>query len=104
MTVDASLFGMFFFGCYSPDDEMVVNTMRAVEERLSSGGGIARFENDGYMRTTDAAPGNPWYICTLWLADYRIAAAKTKEDLASALEILEWTADHARHPVFWRNK
>ena len=27
--------------------------------------------------------------------DYRIAVAKTREELAKALEIIEWTADHA---------
>ncbi len=39
--------------------------------------------------------GNPWFICTLWLADYRIAVAKQKEDLKGALEILEWTCKRA---------
>jgi GH15 family glucan-1,4-alpha-glucosidase len=94
-TIDASLFGSFYFGCYSPDDEKVVNTMRAIEENLAAGGGIARFQNDSYMRVSDQATGNPWFLCTLWLADYYIAAAKTAEDLGRALEIIEWTADHA---------
>ena len=34
-TVDASLFGIFYFGCFDADDEMVVSTMKAVEEKLS---------------------------------------------------------------------
>ena len=97
-TVDASLFAAFYFGCFSPDDEMVVGTMRAVEEKLrikSKIGGVARFENDGYMRSTDDEPGNAWIICTLWLADYYIARAQTKNDLEKALEILHWTIDRA---------
>ena len=92
-TVDASLFGIFYFECFPADDEMVAGTMAAVKEILAVGGGIARFENDGYMQTADAS--NPWFICTLWLADYYIAVAKTKNDLSRALEILEWTADQA---------
>jgi GH15 family glucan-1,4-alpha-glucosidase len=40
-------------------------------------------------------PGNAWFICTLWLADYRTAIAKKKGDLKGALEIIEWTAKNA---------
>jgi oligosaccharide amylase len=97
-TVDASLFGIFYFGAFAPDDEIVHATMQAVEETLQAKthvGGIARYEQDNYMRVTgdvELVPGNPWFICTLWLADYRIMAAHTLEDLESAVEILEWVA------------
>lgn len=91
-TVDASMFAIFAFGCFEPDDEMVVNTMRAIEERLTNRtefGGVARFENDGYMRETAGIVGNSWFICTLWIAEYYIAAAKTRDDLGKALEMIE---------------
>lgn len=94
-TIDASLFGTFYFGCFDPDDEIVVNTMNAIREHLSIDGGFGRFSNDGYMRVSDKAPGNPWFICTLWVADYFIAAAKGKEDLEAALEVIEWVVDRA---------
>lgn len=96
--VDASLFAAFYFKCFAPDDEMIVSTMRKIEEKLwveTEIGGVARFENDSYMRISDDAPGNAWFICTLWLADYRIAVAKKKKDLKGVLEILEWTAKRA---------
>lgn len=97
-TVDASLFGVFFFGCFDIDDEMVGGTMKAVEGRLTNNtvfNGVARFENDGYMRVSDSVTGNSWFICTLWLAEYYIAKAKTLNDLSRALEILQWTVDRA---------
>ena len=97
-TVDASLFGTFYLGAFSPKDLMVKQTMRAVEEKLwveTEIGGVARFEHDDYMRLPEDAPPNPWFICTLWLADYRIAVAESAEDLRGALEILEWTAKRA---------
>jgi glucoamylase len=100
-TIDASLFGIFYFGAFAPDDPLVRNTMRAVEERLwakTDVGGCARYEGDGYMRVTDdvdKVPGNPWFICTLWLADYRIASARNLEELESAVEILEWVVKRA---------
>lgn len=94
-TVDASLFAVFYLGCLRPDDDMVVGTMKAIEDTLSVGGGIARFENDGYMRSSPSATGNVWFICTLWLADYYIARAKTLEELSAAASLIEWVADNA---------
>jgi len=97
-TVDASLFAVFYFGAFDAKDEAVTNTMRAIEEKLRTPtdvGGIARFENDPYMRVSDNMPGNTWFICTLWLADYYIARAETKFDLQKALTILDWTTRHA---------
>lgn len=95
ITIDASLFGTFYFGCFSPDDKKVSGTMDAIRERLAAGGGLARFENDGYMRTSDGHPGNTWYICSLWLADLYIARARSRKELEPALKILEWVADTA---------
>lgn len=97
-TADASLFGLFYFGAFDPRDEQVRATMRAVEERLwtkTGVGGVARFEGDGYMRAAHDDPrvaGNPWFICTLWLADYRVAAARSAEELRGAAELLSWVA------------
>jgi glucoamylase len=97
-TIDASLFGTFYLGAFAADDEMVAKTMKAVEKHLwidTKIGGVIRFENDSYMRFSDQAPSNAWFICTLWLADYRIAIAEKKADLKGALEILEWTVKNA---------
>ncbi|MEO6656246.1 MAG: glycoside hydrolase family 15 protein [Pyrinomonadaceae bacterium] len=93
-TIDASLFAVFYFGCFDVDDPMVTGTMQAVEAKLRNDtefGGIARFENDGYMRSSDSGPSNSWIITTLWLAEYYIAVAKTRDDLGRSLELLEWT-------------
>ncbi|HBR56398.1 MAG TPA: hypothetical protein DEA22_02835 [Blastocatellia bacterium] len=40
------------------------------------------------MRTPDEFTGNPWFVCTLWLAEYYIAAAETEVDLQRVEEIL----------------
>ncbi|MFZ1702651.1 MAG: glycoside hydrolase family 15 protein [Pyrinomonadaceae bacterium] len=96
--VDASLFGMFYFGCFDIDDPVVINTMNAVESKLKDSspiGGVARFEHDGYMRVSDSVTGNAWFICTLWLAEYYIARAKAEDDLKPAIELLEWVTKRA---------
>lgn len=100
-TVDASLYAIYKFHLFDAMDPRVVSTMKAVEDKLwvkTAVGGVARYENDYYHRISDDiqnVPGNPWFICTLWLADYYIACAKTAEDLKKAIPIFEWTAAHA---------
>ncbi|HJS52216.1 MAG TPA: glycoside hydrolase family 15 protein [Pyrinomonadaceae bacterium] len=93
--IDASLFGTFYFGCFDVNDEMVANTMQAISERLATGGGTARFEEDGYMRGLGPDTGNAWFICTLWLAEYYIAKAASCEELSPALALIEWVAERA---------
>lgn len=99
--IDSSMYAIFALGLLPVDDPRVVKTMQAIESRLwikTDVGGIARYEDDYYHKVaqdTDKIAGNPWFICTLWLAEYRIAKAKTIEELREALPILDWVADHA---------
>jgi glucoamylase len=94
-TVDASLYATFAFGVYAPEDEKVKSTMAQVYEKLWNphGGGLARYEGDTYFKMSDVS--NPWFVTTLWLAQYHIALAKDRKGLEPALNILEWVADHA---------
>jgi GH15 family glucan-1,4-alpha-glucosidase len=100
-TIDASIYAPFYFGVFEPDDEKVIRTMKAVKERLwvkTEVGGIARYEGDIYHRVSDQLqdiPGNPWFICTLWLAQWTIAKAQNSEELQEAIPILEWVASRA---------
>lgn len=99
--VDAStLCGLFRFNIFDADDKRIKNTAELIKQRLTCKtniGGMARYENDKYHRITDDVnvPGNPWFISTLWLAQYYIAIAKDKEDMTPAFEILKWVTDHA---------
>jgi len=98
MTCDASAYALFAFGVLPADDPKVAATMGRMGRRLwvkAGGGGLARYEQDYYFRVSDdfeQVPGNPWIICTLWLADWYIATAKKPSDLKSAVDLLEWTA------------
>lgn len=95
-TVDVSLFGTFYFGCFAADDQRVVSTMKAIEEKLSVRNGIARFENDGYMRTSGDVVGNAWFLSSLWLAEFYIAIARSADDLTVPLSILKKITSQAR--------
>lgn len=99
-TVDASLYAMFAFDVYDPHDVKIQNTMRAIEEVLwvrTKIGGIARYEHDLYQRSwnDDTVPGNPWIICTMWLAQYYTSIAKSAEDLERVVNYLRWAVSHA---------
>jgi GH15 family glucan-1,4-alpha-glucosidase len=100
-TLDASLCGLWQLGMYPADDRRIEATMDAVFDRLrvrTGVGGIARYENDGYHRITDdvgRVPGNPWFVCTLWQAQWHIARARSPGDLAPALDLLMWAANRA---------
>ena len=101
MTTDASLVGLWHFGMLRAGDPRVVTTMERVRERLwvqTTVGGMARYQNDTYFQVSHdvgKVPGNPWFICTLWLAQWYIATAATLDELAPALELLQWVASRA---------
>jgi GH15 family glucan-1,4-alpha-glucosidase len=95
MTIESSLFGLFEFDVFPAEEDRVARTMKAISENLrihTEVGGIARYTNDYYFRQSDdidKVPGNPWIICTLWVANFQIATAKTLEDLAEPKKTLE---------------
>ncbi|MCE5184496.1 MAG: glycoside hydrolase family 15 protein [Planctomycetaceae bacterium] len=97
-TVDASVQGLFLFGAVEAADERMKETMRSVYDALwckTGVGGLARYENDYYYRISRRVPGNPWFVTTLWLAQFYVASAQTPEELARGLAIIEWVAEHA---------
>jgi len=100
-TVDSSLFALFFYDVLPADDPRVIGTMAAVESRLrvrTDIGGLARYPADAYFQQTDdvnTVPGNPWIICTLWLALWKIVSASTAGMLREARKWIEWAADRS---------
>ena len=97
-TCDSSLWGLFAFGMYDAGDPRVSATMEIIRKRLwvkTPVGGMARYEDDPYQRVSSEFPGNPWLICTLWLADYLLEKGGSDEELDQAQEILTWVTNHA---------
>lgn len=101
LTLDASMYALFDFGLFAPDDPRIVSTMKAIRGKLwvqTEVGGIARYTNDYYHQVTkdvNTVPGNPWFICTLWYAEWIIAMARKESDLKEALDLIRWTTGHA---------
>lgn len=90
----ASLYSMSTYGPAKPDDLSVFATQKAVEEHLvnkGNAGGVVRYPGDGYMLTSSAALGNPWYVCTMWLGMHYANLGNTE----AAGQALDWTVEHA---------
>jgi GH15 family glucan-1,4-alpha-glucosidase len=95
--VDAATLHIGLLGILPPTDPRVKATARKVEERLwiPNLGGLARYEGDYYFRRHEKLPGNPWIICTCWLAQHYIMAATTPEELKKPLEMIDWVCRQA---------
>ncbi|MGB5926496.1 MAG: glycoside hydrolase family 15 protein [Dehalococcoidia bacterium] len=102
-TIDSSICGPFLFGMLQATDPLIESTMAVLMDRLwckTEVGGIARYENDRYQQASqDIAniPGNPWFVCTMWVAQYHVARAQSVDDLKPALQILTWAQHCALH-------
>ncbi len=99
--LDSSLFGIFEFGSFQATDKRVINTMNAVRENLwvkTGIGGVARYPDDYYFRRSSDiqnVPGNPWVICTLWMAEWLAETAVNLDELAKSKELIDWAVRFA---------
>lgn len=92
-TVDiSSLYGPFIYARLPLQDERLATTALAVEAQLlntSPIGGVIRYPGDDYFLAKQQYGGNPWVVCTLWLAQYYQASGRQAE----AEKLLQWALD-----------
>ena len=97
-TIDSAVLHAMLLGAVPADHPAALSTAEVVEQALwvrSQIGGMARYEGDYYFRVSEDFPGNPWIICTMWLAQYKIMLAKSGPELARPLELIEWATHRA---------
>jgi GH15 family glucan-1,4-alpha-glucosidase len=100
-TLESSVMAVFMLGVLPATDPMVEATVRKLEQGLwakTAVGGVARYYNDYYFRVGDnpeVTPGNPWIICTLWVARWYAAVARSQAELKPALNLVQWALRHA---------
>ena len=93
-TLDSSFLGTNAFGIFQPQDPRIARTVNAIEQQLwvtGQIGGIARYQGDGYLRTSPGIIGNPWILTTLYLSIIRSDTG----DLAKARALIEWATERA---------
>jgi glucoamylase len=69
-------------------------TFNALEGKLlnsTPAGGCPRYENDKYFLSKDKYLGNPWIVCTLWMAQYYIKNRQSEE----ALALIDWSVSNS---------
>lgn len=88
----SSLYGVMMFG-YQKQPEHLHETAQAVESLLlnqTPSGGSPRYEHDNYFASNPQFSGNPWFVTTLWMAQYYV---RTKQ-LDKARALVDWTQQH----------
>jgi len=97
-SIDSSLAFTFLMETFDANSPEVTQTMNAILDQLwvNSGiGGLARYKGDQYHRVSNEVQGNPWFICTLWLARWYIRIANSMQELKKGLDILHWVVKYA---------
>lgn len=90
----SSLYGPFMFAGLPLNHPMIDSTLKQVEKRLfnrSPIGGVVRDEHDGYFLAKQQYSGNPWIVCTLWLAQIYVDLDRHDE----AATLVKWARDRA---------
>ncbi len=85
----SSLYGPFMFAQLPLNDPRLNDTASTVERRLfntSPIGGVIRYEHDDYFLAKQQYKGNPWIVCTMWLAQYYISSGRKDE----GAQLIEW--------------
>lgn len=89
-TVDiSSVHGAYMFGLFDVESDQVRSSFQTVTERLKTSSdhpALARFENDEYYRDDPSKVGNPWYVSTLWYAQYLLETNQPDKSRT----IVEW--------------
>lgn len=97
-TIDmSSIYAIFAYGVLDIDDPLVEESIKTIEEKLrihTGIDGVPRYEKDRYYVQVDGVP-NPWYITTLWLAQYYARTARKAEDIQIVEYWLNWVVKHS---------
>lgn len=97
-TIDiSSIHAIYTYGVLDINDPLVAECIKTIEEKLrihTGIDGVPRYEADRYYMQVEGIP-NPWYITTLWLAQYYAKIAKKPKDLEVVTYWLNWVVTHS---------
>ena len=89
----SSLYGAMIYDL-PIDYSYITDTVLAIEDILldkTPSGGSPRYEHDNYFASNPSYMGNPWFVTTLWVAQYYIRI----NDLEKANHYVDWTLRHS---------
>lgn len=88
----SSWYGAFMFD-YETNKQHIIDGAKTIEQDLlnsAPAGGVPRYEYDNYFAKDPKFKGNPWFVTTLWLAQYYIRANHTEQ----ASNLIVWCLEH----------
>lgn len=92
-TIDvSSIFGSFMFGLFPANSDKVDKAVSTAEAAFHVNDTVAklpRYEGDAYRRKDDHTGSNPWYVTSLWFAQYYLENNRPSD----AKKILDWVRD-----------
>ncbi|MEJ0072941.1 MAG: glycoside hydrolase family 15 protein [Candidatus Saccharibacteria bacterium] len=90
-TLDVSSgYGALMFAAEAFTSKPIRSTFKVIEDVLldkSPSGGAPRYEHDVYFVSDPPHLGNPWFVTTLWMAQYYLQLARTPD----AEKLIDWT-------------
>lgn len=93
-TIDvSSMYGVMMYADEFGKDKLA-QTVTAIESTLldiSPSGGTVRYEYDHYFESRPAYMGNPWFVTTLWMAQYYARNGQ----MDKARHYVAWSMSHA---------
>jgi glucoamylase len=90
----SSAYGPLMFATEAFGSKAIRSTFKVIESDLmdkSPSGGAPRYEHDNYFASDPAYLGNPWFVTTLWVAQYYMQLARNPD----AEKLVEWTLARA---------
>lgn len=90
----SSLYGVMIYGYHKDDTDYLHDTVAEVERSMADktpSGGCPRYEHDHYFESSPAYLGNPWFVTTLWLAQYYVRSGQSEK----ARNYVNWTMEHS---------
>lgn len=90
----SSLYGPYMYAQLPLANSRLSSTFQHIKQHLldtSPIGGVLRYPNDLYFLQKTQYKGNPWIVCTLWLAQYYNAVGQNDQ----AQQLLQWAKDRA---------
>lgn len=93
---DISISALWLYGMFDINDERITRTMEQLEKELwinTEIGGMARKMDDHYLQVDKSLPGNPWFISSLWMAQYYLELGEKEK----AYKYIEWVVNHTDH-------
>ena len=93
-TLDVSTgYGAMMYAAKTMGVTQIRSTFEGIERILLGSapiGGSPRYEHDRYFMSDPPFQGNPWFVTTLWIAQYYLQI-KREDDAA---KLVEWTLEH----------